>query len=463
MKKKSLCTMLIAAIMMSMTGCGGNTDTPAVTEGGDVTTTAAVEESTAAVETTTAVETTVETTTTTAETTVETTTTKKEKPKELLNVGGIHYTMNDHIVVAVNENFSTSYYVYDSVNDTLSKKFDMDISASVGNIGIFCSGHDKRRIALLDKGRTIVTANDDYLIFANNIYSGLRAGEPLIVSNIPVGKLEESFSGNIMNFGLLGTDGEWLYEMSGDYSICKGDVISTNALEGANYYGFGESMLIEKDNKMYAYSFKTDILKEVGTATRPIALVALTEDYAIINLGNELIKYDEKTGEIETLYTAKGHKITCYATDTYVKISDGSEPTRYLIDTKTFKLCSYDFSEYTDASIIGGNENFVAFEATNPNGDIYIIVMDKDGNMITDPIKGTLFSVNGIAAFERENCYIIGCDGDTYIIDKATGEIQEWYIRNYVHKSGLAFAGEPAFGNCFLFNVDTGKRFDIYK
>ena len=83
--------------------------------------------------------------------------------------------------------------------------------------------------------------------------------------------------------------------------------------------------------------------------------------------------------------------------------------------------------------------------------------MDKDGNMIIEPMKETLYP--NALAYERENAYILGCDGKTFIIDKETGRVKEKYLYSYDEESGLAIDGTAS----KLFSVDKGDIISLYK
>lgn len=374
MKKRILSALLTSALVLSMTACGGNAPAENSTQTSDTnsTTSAVTSESTTSTADTESSAPEVTTAATTSATTVETTTTvattteapKEEARKELLSGYRVNYAMNGHFLASADGGM----YVYDFQND-VTYKVKGDVVASVGNIALIDKEIWERDIVRLDDGKCIVSSKDGYAILTDRFaIDFLHEGEPIIPSSIPIAKIEESFSGNTVKFGLLGTDGEWLYEVSDKYSICNNSEFPVDKLTGSNasYYGFGDSMLIVWNNYAYVYSFKNDTITELGKTSGNFELVVLTEDYAIVDFNTHMVRYDEKTGVAETIYTADGHQITPKATDSYIKISDGSQPFMQIYDITNSKMLDFDLSEYDVNYVIGGNESFIAFEAKNP-------------------------------------------------------------------------------------------------
>ena len=473
MKKRILSVLLTSALVLSMTACGGSTTSEAQPQTSDTnsTTSAVTSESTTSAAVTE--DSTPEATTSAATTTAATTAEKpeEEEPRERVDrIYGITYAMNGRIMIYT----SDGYYLYDPASGESTKVKDGPIAA-IGDIGVYGSGSDKFSVFPLEgphlPAKAIASADKGHMILVNKPYiSVASAGEPLLLSSIPVAKIEESFSGNVLKFGLIGADGEWLYELSDKYSICNGSVIPIGSLTGGTteYYSFGDSMLIVIDSDAYVYSFKNDTITHLGNTRSDIGvsqgtpkIVTITEDYVVLNLQKNIIKYHEKTGEIEELYKANGHQLTTYTYDSYVKISDGADPFMSVYNMDTSEKLDFDLSEYSVNHVIGATEDFIAFQMNNSSGTRYIVVMDKDGNMITEPIKlpeHVLYALTDGGVYETETKYLIGCDGESYIIDKATGKVKKEHFIFYDHNSRLADTNSR-----IAYNVDTEKQIIIYK
>ncbi len=474
MKKRILSVLLTSALVLSMTACGGNAPAENSTQTSDTnsTTSAVTSESTTSTADTESSTPEVTTAATTSATTAATIAEKpeEEEPRKRVDlIHGIISVMNGQILVDT----SDGYYVYDLASGESIKPKGTLITA-IGDIGIFGSDSSDLSVFPLEgpqyPAKAIASADKGHMILANTPYSSYIAkGEPVLLSGIPVAEIEESFSGNVLKFGLIGADGEWLYEMSDKYSICNGSAISIDRLTGGDtsYYSFGDSLLIVVNSDAYVYSFKNDTTTHLGNTKSDMGisqgkpkLITITEDYVVVNLQNNIIKYHEKTGEIEELYKANGHQLTTYTFGNYVKISDGADPYMSAYNMETSEKLDFDLSEYNVNYIIGGNENFIACEVKNPSGDNYVIVLDKDGSMIIEPIKqeNVLYRFADAGAYETETKYLIGCDGDTYIIDKSTGEVKKEYFTFYDHNSKLADSNSR-----HAYDVDTEKQIVIYK
>lgn len=475
MKKNLLSVFLASALILSMTACSSTEPPKSTTDESAEATTAATEDELSSVPaesvaTTTAATTTAATTTaaTTVETEQTTSKTPEEKPSRPLDFT-VEYGMNGQYCICTDDH---DYYIYDTTEDRiLNSKALMrsgnEVVGSVGNIVLYTETSDFnseyfRKVTRIDNGQIIVTSGAGYTILTPCFSTGhVWSDELLMPSSLPVAMVEESFTGTVFKLGLLGTDGEWLYEVSDTYSICDGSMISADVLvnSGTAFYGFGDSVLISVSTNEgygnYVYSFRTDSLTTLCQKGL-FDLISLTDDYLIAKYDNQIVRYDEATGAITSLYTQQGHQLTASATDSYVKISDGGESFMHIFDTKTSTKLDYDLSEYDVNYIIGGNENFIAFDANNPSGEAYIILMDKNGEMIMDPIKGSLYIE--AEAYERENCYVIGCKGKTLIIDKETFNIKEVNIEKYDNRSSIALLTSGKF-----YNVDKQSIHSIYK
>ena len=184
MKKRILSTILMAAIMLSMAGCNGSTETSeTTTEGAEVTTTTAAEEGTT------------EATTTVPET--EETTTTTEAPKETPKITSEPKIYNDCMVFEADG----KNYVY-NITDKAMYEYEGEggIGDSIGNI--------------------IRTDDKIYNLKTKELYDVKMHSVNLYDYN-PVYKVEESFDGDTYYFGIIDKNGEWVLPMSSDYAICE--------------------------------------------------------------------------------------------------------------------------------------------------------------------------------------------------------------------------------------------------
>ena len=466
--KRIAVAMLTMTMMLSLAACGADTEiSESMTSESEEVSSSVTEESTTTASTESSVATEQTEQTTTAQTEQTTSSTPEEKPKKALEYD-VHYAMNGQFCLYADD----GYYIYDAINDKiLNEKALMnrgyDIAGSVGNLVLFTETSDLnseyfRKMTRITNGQMIVTSTSGYTILTPDFSTSyLYSNKLLMPSSIPVAQVEEGFTGNVLKLGLLGTDGEWLYEPSENYSVCDGSVFSIDVLinGGTKYYGFGDSVLIiistNENYGTYVYSFKNDSITTLNQR-RLYEIISLTEDHLIAKCDDQIVRYDEATGETKILHTQQGHQLSATATNCYVKISDGADSYTRIYDIKTARMLDYDLSAYNVNYIIGGNENFIAFDANNPSGDSYIILMDKNGEMIMDPIKGSLYLE--AEAYERENSYIIGCKGKTFIIDKETHEIKEANIESYDNTSSIALSSSG-----YLYNVDKRAVHSIYK
>lgn len=229
--KKIVSMALIAALIVSAAGCGEKA--PAETTAKTETTTAATE----TVNETTAKETAADENLTEETTTAETT---AEAPKEVEKIKD--YKLFQHGCLVFNINNDS--YVYNAVDNKMYELSD-DITA--------------RDIDYIN-GKIIKLDRNLYNIETGETYDFKPAGNrELKLKSIPVYKVEKSFDGDTLYFGIIDNNGEWILPLSADYAVCKTDYfdISSNSV---NTVGENDSYLFIDYGEIYAYDYKNDKL-----------------------------------------------------------------------------------------------------------------------------------------------------------------------------------------------------------
>ncbi len=418
MKKRILCVSLIAALIVSAAGCGEKA--PAETTAKTETTTAATE----TVNETTAKETAADENlteeTTTAETTAEATT--EAPPKEVEKIKD--YKLFQHGCLTFNIN--NDNYVYNAVDNKMYE-LSGDITARYIN------------------GKIIyIYARDNlYNIETGETYDFKSAGNrELTLKSIPVYKVEESFDGDTLYFGIIDNNGEWILPLSADYAVCKTDHfdISSNSV---SVIGENDSYLFFKYGKIYAYDYKNDKLLSAGDLNcGEIIYPDSKYEYAP---GNNLLLYKIGGKSNIGLYNTQAGETKIFdeivLVGYYTSILNRNE--KYAIflsrDTTTIdqfaildgngNLLDCDLSEYSVRTIYDATEDYILFSAVNPNGNYYTLITDKNGKSIVDPIKGAdIYRSHG-----KYKAYIRGdyaicllSSGGGYIVNCKAGEIKTY-------------------------------------
>lgn len=414
MKKRILSTMLMAAMLLSMTACGASTDAPDTDDSGaEVTTTAAAEDTEAGGDAT------------------EETTTTKAPPVEAANItsfSGLHngymafstdndksylYNIKDNVFTEIDSEYCTFQYV-DSV-------YASCITDSVATIVTDpYKSHCIGAVIDLSNGEIILEMNEDSDTFYTN-YSR-STGDMLFIKN------EESFEGNTFKFGVMDSNGNWKYDFS------ESEVFLKDVDYHQNF--FGENVLMynkgEKDNySYYIYSLKdkTKTPFDLPEGNLIGSSYAVGDMLLITPWSNNGLKWyilNEK-GEITPLeYNVSG--LSDYGILTEEK---------KILDTETLEVI-YDFSEYGEKDswissdyignvAIASPEERYATRLENPNGDSYIGIYDKSGNELMKPFKIDFYWSASSSFFSGDYFVVDEHAGSALIIANcATGEIKTY-------------------------------------
>ncbi len=425
MKKRILCMALIAALIVSAAGCGEKA--PAETTAKTETTTAATE----TVNETTAKETAADENlteeTTTAETTTEATT--EAPPKEVEKIKDYKLFQHGCLVFDINND----YHVYNAVDNKMYE-LSGDITA--------------RDIDHIN-GKIITTGtyhNEIYNIETGETYDFKAAGNTgLKLKSIPVYKVEKSFDGDTLYFGIIDNNGDWVLPLSADYAVCKTDYfdISSNSV---NVVGENDTYLfIDYGKSIYAYDYKNDKLLSAEDLN---CTEIKYPEYKYIP-GNNLLLYGVGGKSNIGLYNTQAGETKIFdeivLVGYYTSILNRNE--KYAIflsrDTTTIdqfaildgngNLLDCDLSEYSVRTIYDATEDYILFSAVNPNGNRYTLITDKNGKRIVDPIEGADIYQDSQRGVIYYRAYIRGdyaicllSSGDGYIVNCKTGEVKTY-------------------------------------
>lgn len=408
--KKIVSMALIAALIVSAAGCGEKVPAETISK---------VEITTAATET--VKETTTEKTAADENLTEETTTeaTTEAPPKEVEKIKD--YKLFQHGCLVFNINNDS--YVYNAVDNKMYE-LSGDITA--------------RDIDYIN-GKIITTGtyyNEIYNIETGETYDFKPAGDEMLgLKSIPVYKVEKSFDGDTLYFGIIDNNGEWVLPLSADYAVCKTKHFEINS--NVNAVGENDSYLIFKyGDAVYAYDYKNDkLLSAEDLNCKKIICLELKPKYVsgnnllLYKVGGEsnIGVYNTQTGETKILdeMDSNGY-LDIYnnynnPNEIFAIFNRDYENVAYqiaVIDSDC-NILDFDLSEYSVDTVWDATEDYILFTAVNPNGNYYTLITDKNGKCIVDPIEGAY----------RDSSYFKGdyaILSPKHIINCKTGEVKTY-------------------------------------
>lgn len=393
MKKRILSAIIMSALVLSMTACGASTDAPEATEGAEVTTTAAAaEEEKTEAETEAPAET-------------EETTTTTEAPKEVLKITDSPSVYFDCMSFKVDG----KNYVYNAVDN---KMYECDVNKISFALGKMVKDNSGELHNLETK--------ESY-----DLETGICKESYMYNQYIPVHKKEQNFDGDVTYFGILDKNGEWVLPLSSEYAICKSE----------NFYGAGSATAsFAKISVDLLYDYKND---EVMDAFELMQLnpPVYRQFYAISNdkilcynaASNNYTFYNPNTGEetpVKGSYVYTTPNKTLYFYDYY------SDNGYFAIYDENFEML-YEITGYNKSSVWDATENYVVLCAPGADSGYYMIILDKDGNRIVDPISGKAEDF----AFITGDYAVV----DNQIVNCKTGEIKTcpYYVHDAMVEAGM--------------------------
>ena len=441
MKKRILSILLMSAMLLGMTGCNSGTEAPesTTTDSAEVAaaTTASKEDTVEA--TKEAVETEATTTTAKTEATTTTTTTTEEiveEPVELPLVRDIicnnlpfylsGYTKdNQAFVYDVAEK---SIYIHD---DNILTYFFDKYNCAKGNYLLETRFGE---FAITNYKNCDVGLNE---FNKDNEYENFKVLNHTIMPTVVVGS-KEDFSGKVDYYGIIDENGEWLLPMTQteidfeEKSIwrCNSEFIAYLEPDSNDltlyYYKEDRKELFEDrriDGKSITFLYDNHIILCDGTVDSNGTSIDI---YGIENNSTGIYSYNISTKEMTTITD----KTTYYYLGNQKRYKDGvitSIKANY--DGIYVKNeYNYDLSEYNGVSISEVNDNAVVFNAKNPNGTRYRLIMKKDGTLIGEPVE----SKDLITYLFDDKILSITASGkdrslkhEKQIIDLETGEVTD--------------------------------------
>lgn len=436
MKKRILSILLMSALVLSMTACGADTETPDTTEGAEATTTAAVEEDTP------------EATTTAPETEAITTTTEAP-PVEAAKITTFSGLKNGYMAFSADNDKSYIYNIKNNAFTEIDSEYctfqygdDMVYATCItDNVAMIVTNpYESQCIGAvidLSNGEIILEMNEDSDVYYGGLYNNIT-GDMLFIQK------EESFEGNTIKFAVMNSKGEWL----NDFSDSEAFYVGKDYWHGRPFDG---NLLMYKEDGNGGYSYYIYSL-ENKTHT-PVNLPSDYWTFSSYGLGDKLLLAPYYA--LGTWYLLDGQGET---TPLEYKVSGLSDygiltEEKKILDTETLEVI-YDFSEYGEGDswysydygfnvAIASPEERYAVKLENPNGDSYIGIYDKSGNELVKPFK-VEFSWNGFFSGDYFVAYE-SFEGNA-IANCATGEVKTYentkdelgyYIKDFDEELGL--------------------------
>lgn len=200
-------------------------------------------------------------------------------------------------------------------------------------------------------------------------------------------KKEESFEGNKFYVGVMNNKLEWDYELT----EVKSDTLSGDKLASCAYFPFGDKLLVtDFSRNLMVYSLKDKTLTDMSDDFIPGFCFSTDKGKHICYAQNhtDLMCFDSD-GEIKKICETDDSANFNIISNTIV-VNYKNDWSFY--DPDLNKL-GFDLSSYDIEKILDVNSEFIAFAAKNPDGVTYTIIMDKNNNIIGDPIKTTYYDV----------------------------------------------------------------------
>ena len=385
MKKQILSAILMAAVILTTTACSGKTDVsePSSPSESEVTAEAAPESTPAA---TAEKQEQAEDSAVTFEDATSAATTAPEEAAEpdersIISIegfenGSLYFKASDGI-----------WYLYDVVENRIYEIIDDWRTGA-------------RRLRFYKMGDLICVWAGDYdwynycvvntvtneIILNNQNADGLKFRHfDTETGRILVTKVSESFSGNSMSIGVMNSKGEWDYPLR-DFSI---DGVSVDNLNEDELFLMGDYVFYSRGDKAYYYSLKDNTVK-LASDSIDQNIYACYNNYsnkAIFKTSEGICAFDD-SGECRIICT--DDVSFSDSVKNYGEVFEvcNSKRERSIYSWDDYKNLGFDLSEYTIERIYAANKNTVAFSTKNPDGVNYLIIMNRDGSLVTDPIKG---------------------------------------------------------------------------
>lgn len=416
MKKRILSVLVMSALALSLTACGESEKSTENTDSSELTSTTIAKEDDVS-----------EATTITPQTTTEATTTTETIPVNLPDVNDLGEFINGTYFF----DQGGKYYAF-NMGDKVFHEYEEKTYDYVN--GKIAFTYDEKSIINFVTGEVLATADDGYLSREDMSNYSISCNDTHIM---PVILAKEAFSGNTYSFGLINCiSGEWVLPLSSDYEICQ----YLSNVKGIAVWG---NIVLAIADKNYFYNTVNDKCTiqdempflEVRYCSENKLLVTTGEYYTGGERAYNPAIYDINTGKLTNLGEGEYRFIASLGETGFhgcCLINDESGDC--IVLDENLNVLNYDLSEYNieNYDFYNATSELVVFSTTNTEGDSYIIVLDKNGNNIVEPIKDIIYDTCVIG----ESLIIRGNNG--YIINLTTGENNDKYdICNIDPNSGL--------------------------
>lgn len=419
MKKRILAALVMSALVLSMAGCGGKSESgssPADDTSGE-SISVSTENATLATEPTAADSSPADIAT--AEQS------EAEEPKIEKYITDNDVQLKDGYLTFAQDDTG---YVYDIAN---KKMYDYDIKTlgenpvvrgklAIGECGAYN----------LETKEVIASTYNDHLYSGSKVYiaTDRRYDDP-VDPYIPIVKVDSTPSGNTFSAGVINTNCEWVVPLSADNELSKiiTDIerIYFNSDSGITYMVPGPGrgnpfyfdLLSDKNLGEDYYDKHLDEAgrnKVWGAFDSERALMGNITDWPSIK---DVVMYNIKTGEsvdygegvtydlFQSLPNNKGYWWTTNEYDHHL-----------MFDNDGYKLdFNIDYSKYKISKIYDVTDKYVAF---NSNG--FLVVLGKDGNEVIPAEEATdgIITICGDIVVNRKRV----SSGEDFTIDLKTGE-----------------------------------------
>ena len=286
------------------------------------------------------------------------------------------------------------------------------------------------------------------------------------LDRILVSKLEKSFSGNKFLVGVMNSKMEWVYPLT-EISI---DGFSEYDYLDCVYTLLGDKMMIygrsfvSQERPPYIYSFKNKCITPVSTDDWQDGYWywSNTSDQILVSFyGRDGFWYFDSSSE-NGIFNDKYGGLWGYSPNGNIVSKNVNKC--YVLDSKTMKeLAVFDLSAYNVRSIIDVTKDRILFEALNPDGDTYTIIMNKDGSLVTEPILSSSYDSDIISICDdcaiMSSHTIVNCKtGKTTKVDYEIKQVYNAYGMMVVGNSEGLYLVKPSEPNKLLSPFAIGQR-----
>lgn len=301
------------------------------------------------------------------------------------------------------------------------------------------------------RGKVVIIADENgYDPEYYNLETGEFIGKVYQTENPYLGEYnaiytrEESFDGVVYSLGVFNSQAEWVVPLSNEYSICKKDLSKCVLFSSDNMYMRFYDEDSYNDGTSHYYDFINDKYIDIpGLPYFSSGNKAIFEGWGNLNV------FDITTGTTTAVVSNARFDSFFFTTDGdfLFKATDGL----WRIIDSEFNITDIPLSEYDITRFKVVTRDYFAFTAKNSAGTGYVIITDRNGNRVTEPLDGgTSVKISGDYAL------ISGKYVDSwFILNLKTGDqtpIDKENFGGYDEASGMMILKKD--GACYLATLD---------